>query len=616
MKSNIFYFIFTIFLINILSIEIACKQIGDKNDEEEIIELKDLETPLPSPDDPDILYIPIIHTNDIHGTFYPKKILLPSKNLYSIGGLEYLAKYISIMKEEWKDRLLLFDTGDEFQGGLESHISQGKIIMDFFNELKIDNAVIGNHEFDNGFEFLKNYMNLSNFDWVIDNIRNLTSQEFITFPNQKKSTIIEIEGIKIGIIGLVTLLTPSSTNTEMPDLEFNDYLKIVNEESSKLRNSGVNAIIVIGHLGLSCQSGWNNSKFEYKLRDINSNQTECTETDEAFILLNKLKKGTIDLFLGGHVHGVAHHWINSIPYMSNDSNGKYTQIVYLPFDKKTKQLLNNKIIMEGPLPACEKLFKNSKLCDFIVITEEEEEQLGKLLNFKFHNQNITKDKYISKIGEKYKSSYDKYDKDILTVTYEHLASSSDKENALSNLYTDFLRHISGADISVVNPGSFRTPFYRGNITNATIYSFDPFANELVIFQAYGWEVKKMFYILQKGNRGFYPASGLKMVVRKQPTRKLISIKLYDGFEEKEIEENKLYSIISSEFCFPLEPEYFGGDDFETVYKWFRPRNGTYLKINNFDNSRDLFIDYLRKIDEIKGNKYFREEAPRLRILGK
>ena len=37
--------------------------------------------------------------------------------------------------------------------------------------------------------------------------------------------------------------------------------------------------------------------------------------------------------------------------------------------------------------------------------------------------------------------------------------------------------------SVVNGGAFRTPCYRGNITNATIHSFDPFGNAIVKFQA-------------------------------------------------------------------------------------------------------------------------------------
>ena len=287
MKANILYCFFIIFIMNIMSKEKTLPKINIKDEDEELIELKDLETPLPSPDDPNILYIPIIHTNDVHGTFYPKNILLPSRSMYSIGGLEYLAKYVSIMKEEWNDRLLFFDTGDQYQGALESYISKGNIIMDFFNEMKIDNSVIGNHEFDYGFDFLKNYMNSSKFDWVIDNIKNTTSQDYITFPKQKRTNIIEIEGIKIGIIGLVTVLTPSSTNTEMSDLEFDDYIKIINEESSKLKKSGVNAIIVIGHLGLSCSYGLNNEKLEYKLRNKNANQTTCSETDEAFILLNK-----------------------------------------------------------------------------------------------------------------------------------------------------------------------------------------------------------------------------------------------------------------------------------------------------------------------------------------
>ena len=135
------------FLISFLLIKqpniILSINLDSKNEEE-----KNEEPTIPTPDDPNIFYIPIIHSNDIHGSFYPKKILLPSGNTYSIGGLEYLGKYISIMREEWTNRLLYFDTGDQFQGGIEGYISQGNIIMDFFNELNISNSVIGNHEFD------------------------------------------------------------------------------------------------------------------------------------------------------------------------------------------------------------------------------------------------------------------------------------------------------------------------------------------------------------------------------------------------------------------------------------------------------------------------------------
>ena len=612
MKSNL---ILLTYLISLLFISTICKEPSSKKDyvNEELIELKDYDTPLPTPDDKDIFYIPIIHTNDIHGAFYPKKILLPSGEIYSIGGLEYLGNYVNIMQNEWKNRLLYFDSGDQFQGGIEGYISKGKIMMDYYNELEVEKAVIGNHEFDYGMKFLKNYMNLSDFDWIIDNIRNTTSGQYITFPHQKKSALIDIEGYKIGIIGLVTSETPTSTNIEMTDLEFEEYVKIIKEESNELKKQGANAIVVLAHIGLYCSKDEDPGKLDYKLRDKDTEQKTCKKSDEAYILLNKLEKGVIDLFLGGHKHDVTHHWVNGFPIISNDSNGKYAQIAYLPFNRKTKELINDKILFEGPLPICDRLFKNRKLCDLSVVTEEDEKEYGELLHYTFHDKKIEKEKAITDIGEAYLPIYNEYDKDLLTVTYDHIESSKQHENALGNFYTDFLKHISGADIAVINPGAFRTVFYRGNITNATIHSFDPFGNSVVTFEAKGWEIKKMFRQLQKGSKGFYPTSGLKMVVKNDPSRKLISIKLYDGYKEREIDDEQTYSMISIDFCFPLDPNKVGGDDFRKVYQWFRPKNIKAVEINGYNTTRDILIDYMRNIDELKAKKYYKKDNLRMRI---
>ena len=603
MKYTLFYIcIISLILISVYNLK-----------EEEIIDL-DPQSEVPDPNDPEILYIPIIQTNDIHGSFYPKKILLPSGGIYYIGGLEYLGKYISIMSETWGDRLLYFDTGDQFQGGIEGYISQGQIMMDFFNELEVEKSIIGNHEFDYGVPFLKKYMNRSNFDWIIDNVRNTTSGQYITFPHQKKSTIIEIGGIKLGLIGITTVETPTSTNVALPDLKFEEYKKIIEEESKKLKNEGANAIIVLGHVGLYCNNDLDEVKLEYKIRNKDLKQEDCRNTDEAYILLNKLNKGVIDLFLGGHKHDVSHHWINDIPIVTNDKNGKYAQIIYLPFNRNTHELISDKILFEGPLPICDKLFKNKKLCDLSVVTEQDEEAFGELLNYRFHGKLIEKEENITKIGNKYLDIFNEYDKDFLTFTLEHIESSKAHENALGNLYTDYLRHMSGVDIAVVNPGAFRTPLYRGNITNATIHSFDPFGNDIVKFKAYGWEIKKMFQQLQKGSKGFYPVSGLKMTVRNIPTRKLLSIKLYDGFKETEIKNNQLYTLASNDFCFPLEPDEEGGDDFKKVYQWFRPREAEYVIVGRYNSTRDTLIEYLRYIDQLKSDKYYNINDQRMRII--
>ena len=604
---------FFIYLLFFLQSSLYCIE------EEEIIDLKDEKyNAIPTPDDKNIYYIPIIHTNDIHGSFYPKKILLPDNEMYSIGGLEYLGKYASIMSEEWGERFLYFDTGDQFQGGIEGYISQGNIMMDFFNTLKVKKSVFGNHEFDYGIPFLKEYMDKANFDWIIDNVKNTTTGKYITFPKQKKSMIIEAGDnnfkVKLGIIGLATKETIASTNTKIDDLFFDDYVKIIEEESNKLKAKGANAIIVIGHLGLYCRNDPDEVKLEYKYRDIKLNQSHCRETDEAYKLLHKLKNNTIDILLAGHRHDVTHHWVNGFPVMSNDRNGKYAQIVYLPFDRKTKKLINDKIVFEGPLPVCEKIFSIKKICDLPVITNEEYEKYGKLKKFKFHNKLIEKDSTITNIANNYSDLFNEYDRDVLTHTEEHFEGSKEHETNMGNFYTDFLRHISGADIALINGGAFRTPFYRGNITNATVYSFDPFGNDIVKFQAYGKEIIRMLRQLQSSDKGFYPTSGLRMTVRKNPSKKLLSIKLWDGYNEEDIDDERLYTIVSNDFCFPLEPDEVGGDDFAKVYEWFRPRNPSYISVNNFNSTRDVLINYMRNIYELKGSKYYDENNLRMRVV--
>ena len=611
MNENYFIIFFLIFLQ--LSLSIDQSEFNNNDLLEEVINLEPGSS-LPTYDDENYFYIPIIHTNDIHGSFYPKKILLPSGKSYSIGGLEYLGKYISIMKKEWKDRFLYFDSGDQFQGGIEGSISKGKVIMDFFNKMGIKYATIGNHEYDYGIEFMKYYMNLSKFNWVLDNVKNTTTNDYINFPNQNKSQIIDIEGYKLGIIGLSTIETVFTTSTDLRDLKYEAYERIIKKESIKLKEQGANAIIVLAHIGLYCRGDINDIKLEYKLRDKSTFQSDCRKTDEAYKLIKNLNTDIIDVFFAGHKHDVTHNWINGIPVMSNDRNGKYAQIIYLPFDRKTKKLINNKIIIEGPLPICEKIFKNKKICDLAVINQNDEKQFGDLVSYKFHGQKIEKENIITDIGEKYQNLFNKYNKDYLTYTFDHFESFKEHENNLGNFICEFLRHISGADISIVNPGSFRTPLYRGNISNATIHSFDPFGNKIVKFYAFGWEVKKMIKNLQQGSKGFYPSSGLKMTVKNFPKKKLLKVKLFDGINEKEIENDKYYSIVSSEFCFPINGQKKGGDDFRKIYEWFKPRSPIYIEVGKDYLSRDLLINYLRNIKELKGNIFYDENDLKMRII--
>ena len=85
------------------------------------------------PNDKKYIYIPIVGTDDIHGNFFPKvnHIKVGDEELiYKTGGLEFVARYINILREEFgANRVLYFDGGDFYQGGMASVLFDGEIMQ-------------------------------------------------------------------------------------------------------------------------------------------------------------------------------------------------------------------------------------------------------------------------------------------------------------------------------------------------------------------------------------------------------------------------------------------------------------------------------------------------------
>ena len=105
---------------------------SEETNENDVIDITKYDYPKPTDTD-DEYNIAILGTNDIHGAFFPLDIKFRHNNFtYKSGGLEYLGKYISILREEWKERFIWLDAGDQFQGGFENKLSNGTIITDFF----------------------------------------------------------------------------------------------------------------------------------------------------------------------------------------------------------------------------------------------------------------------------------------------------------------------------------------------------------------------------------------------------------------------------------------------------------------------------------------------------
>jgi 2',3'-cyclic-nucleotide 2'-phosphodiesterase (5'-nucleotidase family) len=62
--------------------------------------------------------------------------------------------------------------------------------------------------------------------------------------------MFEVGGLKVGVIGLLTVNTPSTTATDLQGLQILEYNKITITESNNLRKNGADLVILQCHVGI------------------------------------------------------------------------------------------------------------------------------------------------------------------------------------------------------------------------------------------------------------------------------------------------------------------------------------------------------------------------------
>ena len=91
-------------------------------------------------------------------------------------------------------------------------------IVKFGNLLNWTAMGLGNHEFDLGFEDLAEFSRAVNFSLLACNLEENTNDvNRIVFEASK---VVEVDGVKIGIIGYIARDTPQITAPDFPSLTF------------------------------------------------------------------------------------------------------------------------------------------------------------------------------------------------------------------------------------------------------------------------------------------------------------------------------------------------------------------------------------------------------------
>ena len=544
-----------------------------------------------NPRDKNYTYIPIVGTDDIHGYFFPKvnKIKLDNQTLtYKTGGLEYVAKYINILREEFgSNRVLYFDAGDFYQGGIDSVLFDGEIMLDFFNLIGLNGSTVGNHEFDYSREWVEKKISKANYKVLINNIMDSSThkKEGALGKNHETSHLYEVnldngDTIKIGVIGLSfnmkndkKLPNTWGNRDTWDNLTFFSYMEELVSESNKLRQEGASAVLVISHFGLVCNQ---TEAMKLDMYTKSSVQGKCFRDDEDSVLyklLDLLEPGIIDGIIGGDTHMEMHHWEKNIPMMSVPTHARYLNIMYLPFEKGNDgryTLVKDEIKIEGPLPACEKIFKNSQNCE--LISSKEYKEVGELINFSWHGKKIETDEIVQPIYDKYYEQYKDYaEQNIVTFKgFDKVKVDKSGDCILCNTYLDAIKEIKEADFAIINKGIFPEQLVPSTLTRADFYNQMPYLDKICTVDVTGEELKKIVSTVQSVGKYFYPSSNLKQTIKvdKSGKKEVTDIQIYVNGEPTDIKDTKIYKMASSMFVLSENSgeDFAKGDSYKIIHE--------------------------------------------------
>ncbi|MBR4390306.1 MAG: 5'-nucleotidase C-terminal domain-containing protein [Prevotella sp.] len=156
----------------------------------------------------------IVETSDVHGSFFPYDFInrTPKK-----GTLSRVMTYVKELRETYGDRLILLENGDILQGQPTCYYTNyvkpelPNLAAEVVNYMGYDAQVFGNHDVETGHAVYDKWISELKCPVLGANIIDTTTNE----PYVRPYTIIEREGVKMAVLGLLTPAIPNWLNEEL-----------------------------------------------------------------------------------------------------------------------------------------------------------------------------------------------------------------------------------------------------------------------------------------------------------------------------------------------------------------------------------------------------------------
>ncbi|PSW15498.1 serine/threonine protein phosphatase [Photobacterium rosenbergii] len=389
----------------------------------------------------EIKEVTLLHTNDIESVYEPVDAFW-NEDITRIGGIPYLATLIKQVQAEEATSFLL-DAGDIYTGSL-SKKTLGKLSFDLYSAMGYDVITLGNHEFEYGWESLRDTMPRARFPVLNANIVYENGDVQFAQPY----TILERDGVRIGVVGVMGIDAFYNTmwKGNRKGLTIKDPIETAQYWVDEIRDE-VDMVVVLTH----------QNKTAPMQTDKEADPEVQRGFEEDYEMAGKLKG--VDVIFGGHSdHGlwepVVHPETGTVIGLTF-GQGKY--LGYTKFEIDTD--------------------KNSvKLLD------------GKLIPVE--SDKLARDPKTSQLIEDARQQYPQLAEELATIDATAFRRYY-RESNIGNLVADMMKEAGNADIAMISSGSIRVDLNQGPITMENVMNVFPFTDTLSVVSLTGAQVKEL-----------------------------------------------------------------------------------------------------------------------------
>lgn len=571
------------------------------------------------------VWVSLVSTNDIHGYILPQTQHVKTRDQgyrdAGIGGMEWLAGYLDILNKRDPGRVLIMDAGDMFQGTLVSNNVRGASVVAAMNHIGYAAATIGNHDFDFGGETATDTDNFgavrarakqAKFPFLAANILDRKTGKVVAWDNVTDHVMVEIDGVKVAIIGGTTEDTPTVTPPYLgEELDVRPLAEVLVPLAAEMRKQGADVVVAVVHAGGRCKESGNPD-------DLSS----CEQESEIFRFARAVPKGQIDVIFGGHTHSMVAHRVNGIPVIEAWAKGRDMGLVRVKVDRKAHKVMESRI--EGPVPICHKLPSDSDTC----IGLKGRRVSSKLVRATFLGKEVYSRPFLDGVLDDNMKAALLKGKELLGPTVLRPLRKGDVDNPGDNplgvMLTDAMLHeYPGSDIAISNESGIRASLATGKVTYGDLFEMLPFDSTLMTIRMTGSELKDLLRITTSGAHSIPVIAGLRLKVDKSADECIAED--WNGNGKKEKFERKLLvsatlgdgsPIVDDNYYVVLTNSYLGngGSDYIQVLKKL-PKDR--FAVPDQRTMRDVIADWMRKNPVELGGKDFPlgfGEKPRVQVL--